>query len=99
MPIIVKGLKEWPKKGMMPIGVTLTIHDKDIVTIERTDNFPKFTVLRGALLGIQLDNDIFAEDEKDSYELITFFLPQEYLQVILCPKGTFNRLKNEVFQM
>jgi hypothetical protein len=98
MPIIVKGLKEWPKKGMRPIGVTLTIHDNDIITIEKTDGFPKFTVLRGGLLGIQLDNDIFAEVE-DSCELITFFLPQKYHQDILCPKGTFNRLKNEVFQM
>jgi hypothetical protein len=105
MPIVVKGLEKClglhplPPKGVRANGVTLTIHDNDIVTIEKTDNCPNFTILRGSLLGMELNNVVITEDEKDSFEVITFFLPQKLAQTILCPKGTFKRLKNEVFQM
>ena len=103
MPIVVKGLQNIPLTREKPIGVTLTIHDNGVVTIEKTHGEPIFTILRGRLLGMDLSSIFNAKDydkdDKNSFEVITFYLSQEFTRNILCPIGTFNRLKNEVFQM
>jgi hypothetical protein len=101
-PIVVKGLQSIPYKGCRPIAVTLTIHNEiNITTIEKPDDSERpFIISRGRLIRMELSRYYNDEtDEKNSYENIAFYLSEEYVQSILCPKGTFNRLKKEVFYL
>uniref|UniRef100_A0A6C0ER30 Uncharacterized protein n=1 Tax=viral metagenome TaxID=1070528 RepID=A0A6C0ER30_9ZZZZ len=102
MPIIVRGLN----KGYLshhdvekPTAITLTIYDNGVVTVEKMAGDSSFIVSRGPLFRMELGACHDDEIETDSYENILFYLSEKYYQGIFCPKGTFSRIKREVFQV
>ena len=102
MPIVIRGLN----KGYVgqydvekPTAITLTIYDSGVVTIEKVAGDSTFIVSRGPLFRMELGICHDDEDDNGPYEKIQFFLSEKYSQCIFCPKGTFNRIKREVFQV
>lgn len=99
MPVIIEGVNPVSLssvKSEKPVWTTLTVYQSGVVSVEKTTGQKK--ILRGPVQGMNYVS--YANiDENWPYEVLEFYLDDNCIETLACKKGTYDRLKTELFRM